>query len=118
VAQRWVDDGVLLLNSSLTLSRFHVDIDPHQSRGHLPVWRPLMLRVLSVLAGRDSPIAFLGFGAVAAETLQLAGIQEEADGRCVLREHPARADQVLALENPFLRANRYLESMGVKPIAW
>jgi uracil-DNA glycosylase len=73
---------------------------------------------LSALAGRDSPVAFLGFGAVAAETLQLAGIQEEADGRCVLREHPARADQVLALENPFLLANRYLESMGVKPIAW
>jgi uracil-DNA glycosylase len=118
VAQRWVDDGVLLLNSSLTLSRFHVDIDPHQSRGHLPVWRPLMLKVLRALAGGGAPVAFLGFGAAAGETLRLAGIQEEADGRCVLREHPARADRVLALENPFLLANQYLETMGAKPIAW
>lgn len=120
LAQRWVDDGVLLLNASLTLSRFKVEIDAHQSRGHLPLWRPLMLQVLRHLAGRGSPIVFIGFGDVAAQTLALAGITEgrHALCACILRDHPARADAVLALENPFLLCNRYLETMGAKPVAW
>ena len=37
---------------------------------------------------------------------------------CILREHPARGDAVLALENPFLVANRMLAAMGSAPIAW
>jgi len=120
LAQRWVDDGVLLLNSSLTLSRFKVDVDPHQARGHLPVWRPLIVAVLRALAGRGEPLVVIGFGDVAAETLRQAGLREGESGgcACILRDHPARADAVLALENPFLLCNRHLESMGAKPIDW
>ena len=51
LADRWVASGVLLLNSSLTLSRFQRAVDPHQRRGHLPLWRPLMVRVVEHLAG-------------------------------------------------------------------
>lgn len=120
LAQRWVDDGVLLLNASLTLSRFRVDVDPHQARGHLPLWRPLMTAVLRALAARDAPLVFIGFGNVAADALAGGGIVEGGDGncRCILRDHPARADAVLALDNPFLLCNQYLEAMGAKPIAW
>jgi uracil-DNA glycosylase len=120
LAQRWVDDGVLLLNASLTLSRFRVDIDPHQSHGHLPVWRPLMLEVLQLLRDQELPIVFVGFGDVAAATLQMAGIDAKRGSRyaCILRAHPAQADAVLALDNPFLLCNRALEAMGAKPIAW
>lgn len=120
LAQRWVDDGVLLLNASLTLSRFRVDVDPHQARGHWPLWRPLMIAVLKALVARGDPLAFIGFGDVAAETLAQAGIDENSDGnlRCILRDHPARADVVLALDNPFLLCNKHLEAMGAKPIAW
>lgn len=120
LAERWVAQGVLLLNSSLTLTRFKVETDPHQSQGHLPLWRPLLQGVLAALASMDSPLVFIGFGDVAAENLRLAGIGEAVDGTraCILRDHPARADAVLALENPFLLCNRYLEAMGVEPIAW
>ncbi|WP_245318049.1 MULTISPECIES: uracil-DNA glycosylase [unclassified Mesorhizobium] len=120
LAQRWVDDGVLLLNASLTLSRFKVEIDPHQSSGHLPLWRPLILAVLHQLAGRGAPVIFIGFGDAAAQTLALAGIIEGQGPLtgCILRDHPARADAVLTLENPFLLCNRYLEAMGAKPVAW
>ena len=45
LANRWVASGVLLLNASLTLTRFQRAGDPHQVRGHLPLWRPLMARV-------------------------------------------------------------------------
>ncbi|HEV7250287.1 MAG TPA: uracil-DNA glycosylase [Shinella sp.] len=120
IADRWVGECVLLLNASLTLSRFRVDIDPHQSRGHLPFWRPLMSRVVEMLLARGEPIVFLGFGAAAADILAEAGIREGQAGHVahVQREHPAFADKVLGRENPFLLCNSYLEAMGGRPIAW
>lgn len=120
IAGRWVGEGVLLLNASLTLSRFRVDIDPHQSRGHLPFWRPLMLRVIDMLVARGEPVVFLGFGAAAADILAEASIREGHAGHVgyVQREHPAFADKVLGRENPFLLCNSYLEAMGGRPIAW
>lgn len=120
IADRWVGEGVLLLNASLTLSRFRVDIDPHQSLGHLPFWRPLMLRVIEMLLSRGEPIVFLGFGAAASDIFAETGIREGSHGNvaCVEREHPAFADKVLGRENPFLLCNLYLEAMGARPIAW
>ena len=120
VADRWVGEGALLLNASLTLSRFKVDIDPHQSRGHLPFWRPLMLRVIEVLVARGQPVVCLGFGAAAADIFAEAGISEGRNGNVALvqREHPAFADKVLGQPNPFILCNSYLEAMGAKPIAW
>lgn len=120
VADHWVDEGVLLLNASLTLSRFRVDIDPHQSRGHVPFWRPLMLRVVERLLARGEPIVFLGFGDAAADVFAASGIREGLSGSTgyVQRAHPAFADLVLGRENPFLLCNSYLETMGVQPVAW
>jgi uracil-DNA glycosylase len=120
LAQRWVDDGVLLLNASLTLSRFRVDGDPHQARGHWPLWRPLMIEALRALVSGKAPLVFIGFGDVAAATLRASGVVEgeRANYACILRDHPAHADDVLALENPFLSCNRRLEAMGAEPIAW
>lgn len=120
IADRWVGEGVLLLNASLTLSRFRVDVDPHQSRGHLPFWRPLMLKTIEALLARNVPVVFIGFGEAAADTLRQAGIAEGANGDvgCILREHPAFAEAVLSRPNPFLLCNEYLETMGAKPIAW
>ncbi|WP_454816490.1 uracil-DNA glycosylase [Labrys neptuniae] len=116
VADRWVASGALLLNASLTLSRFQVSIDPHQSRGHLPLWRPLMLAVLRHLAGSGQKVIFLGFGEAAAQTLRAAGIMEGDD--CILREHPARGDAVLGLPNPFILGNERLKALGAAPIDW
>ena len=120
IADRWVGQGVLLVNSALTLSRFKVEGDPHQLRGHLPLWRPFIVGVLRHLAERGTPVVFIAFGGQAAEALRSAGIVAGARGAigCILREHPARGDAVLALENPFLIANRMLAAMGSEPIAW
>lgn len=120
IADHWVREGVLLLNASLTLSRFKVDIDPHQSRGHLPFWRPLMLRVIEVLVSRGKPVVFLGFGAAAADIFAEAGISEGRNGHVAMvhREHPAFADRVLGQPNPFILCNSYQRAMGVAPIAW
>lgn len=120
IADRWVADGVLLLNSSFTLSRFAVAGDPHQLRGHLPVWRPLIVAVLRHLAERGTPVVFIGFGDQAAEALAAAGIGDDTTPSIAViqRQHPAWADQVLALENPFIACNRRLASMGAAGISW
>ncbi len=120
IADRWVGEGVLLLNASLTLTRFKVDIDPHQSEGHLILWRPLIVETLRKLASRGKPTVFLGFGDAAAQSLKLAGIDEAIGGHlhCVLRDHPAYADAVLSRPNPFILCNDFLEELGSQPIAW
>lgn len=120
IADRWVDEGALLLNSSFTISRFAVEGDPHQLRGHLPLWRPLLLTVLRYLIARNSPIVVIGFGDQAASTLVKAGINQGKAGNvgCILREHPAFAESVFALENPFVASNRMLTEMGGAAVSW
>ena len=120
LADRWVASGVLLLNASLTLTRFQRAVDPHQARGHLPLWRPLIVRVLCHLSQQGSPTVLIGFGDAAAETLRASGLDgsDAGDERVVLRPHPAAADEVLALENPFVLCNRRLQAMGARPVDW
>jgi uracil-DNA glycosylase len=118
IADRWVGQGVLLVNSALTLSRFAVAGDPHQLRGHLPLWRPFTAAVLRHLAARGSPVVFIAFGGQAADALAAAGIGAGGPAAVIRREHPARGDAVLALENPFLLANRMLAAAGGGPVAW
>ena len=121
LTDRWVASGALLLNASLTLSRFQREGDPHQVRGHLPLWRPLIVRILEHIAGRGTPVVFMGFGDAAAETLLAAGLGESeagTEGRLILRSHPAAADEVLGRENPFALCNRRLEAMGATPVDW
>jgi uracil-DNA glycosylase len=77
--------------------------------------------VLAAVAARGSPVVFMGFGGQAADALAEAGITEGAarlDIACILREHPARAEAVLALENPFVACNRALIAMGAEPVSW
>ena len=120
LADRWVGSGVLLLNTSLTLTRFRREGDPHQVRGHLRLWRPLMIRVVQYLAGHERPVVFIGFGGAAADTLRAAGLGEAgvSDPRVILRPHPAAADEVLAQENPFALCNRRLRAKGAAPVDW
>lgn len=120
LAQRWVDQNVLLLNSSLTLTRFQVAVDPHQSKGHLPLWRPLMLAILRHLASRGDPLVIIAFGDVATRTCEAAGLDHPTDGSifCIRRDHPANADAVLSLPNPFALCNEHLARHGVQPINW
>lgn len=121
LADRWVNSGAMLLNPSLTLSRFKVEIDDHQSRGHAPLWRPLMHAVLSHLAGRGVPTVYLGFGDAAADTLALAGLTEDhapTNQHVILRAHPAFAEQVMGRRNPFLLCNQFLASRSAMPVDW
>ena len=118
LADRWVGSGALLLNSSLTLSRFRVDVDPHQSEGHLRVWRPLIAAVLRHLAARPDPLVVIAFGDAAVDNAKRAAIRQHENVLVINRPHPAQADEFLACENPFLACNARLREAGVSPIDW
>lgn len=123
LAQNWVDQGVLLLNTALTLTRFAVEVSPHQRYAHLPIWRPLIDRALShLLTRRQGPLVILGFGDTAAAACQAAGLvpsDRPRDGLAYIqRPHPAAGNGILALANQFVLANRALIEAGTHPIAW
>ena len=120
LADHLESQGVLLLNASLTLTRFAVEPGPHQTHGHLPLWRPLVETVLSCLMARETPLVIIGFGNAAADVLDTMGIPEGHSGNAasVRRPHPADADAVLSRPNPFLCCNAELEAMGASPVDW
>jgi len=117
-ADRWVGQGVLLLNAAFTLTRFRVEIDPHQSAGHLRLWQPIVRQVLRGLAQRGMPLVVIAFGDAATRALVDADIQHYAHVHGIVRAHPAQADAVLRLPNPFVLCNAFLQEMGARPIAW
>ena len=39
---RWQQRGVLMLNAGLTLTRYEQGGHPHQLRGHIPLWAPIV----------------------------------------------------------------------------
>ncbi len=119
MADRLQAEGVLLLNSSLTLSRFRPDIDPHQSRGHVPFWAPLIRAALRHVAEQGRPVVFVALGQAAADNLEAAGLLPAGNPHLSLvLPHPAYADEFLACSNPFLAANAHFERMGARPINW
>lgn len=118
IADRWVKSGVLLLNSSLTLSRFKVNVDPHQSHGHFPLWRPLMLAVLQHLASVNDTFSIITLGDSAARIAKQADLSEKNGIQIIKRPHPAFFKEFLACDNPFMLCNKHLQKSGFTPIDW
>jgi uracil-DNA glycosylase len=123
--------GVLLLNTSLTVS---VDIRagrPKRCRSHFRLWEPLIYKLLSFLATRKAGhLVFLLWGQHALDIFERGGIRAAAESAgiwhrkvdAVRHPHPAAITRQGAVflhpPNPFLRANEALKRMGAKPIAW
>ena len=122
LAQEWIDQGVLLLNASLSISRFSVLGDPHQVRGHLPLWRPIMARLIRYFAcDVEQPVVFLLCGKPAQQAALASGIvtagQVDEHPLIVTSLHPAAGDGFLCL-NPFARCNEKLLALQARPIRW
>lgn len=123
IAGLWEHQGVLLLNTSFTLTRFAVEVHPHQRLGHLPLWRPLISKVLRhLLAQTGRPIVFLGFGDTAAAAFAALGLRERevpVDGVAYIQcPHPAKGDLLLQRGNPFLLVNQALAAAQAAPVVW
>lgn len=120
LAQSWVEQGVLLLNSSFTISRFSVAGDPHQLRGHLPLWRPLLTRLVQYFFDRNA--VFLLFGEVALNVACASGAMTQEQIKqhpaFVTVPHPAAGDDYLRHPNPFVACNEKLRNADVSPVSW
>jgi uracil-DNA glycosylase len=126
---RWQKAGVLWLNTGLTLSRFE---GPYQMGGHIPLWAPIIKRVLTWLVERQTgQVVFLLWGNPAKDLFFKKGGPKaaavdagswETRVNVVTSPHPVALPgtkfDFLVKETPFKRANDAIVAMGGKPLAW
>ncbi|MES2345839.1 MAG: uracil-DNA glycosylase [Chlamydiota bacterium] len=110
---RWADQGVLLLNATLTVR----DGEPksHHGRG----WEQFTDAVILHLIQREDPIVFILWGKLAQEKY-LNVMQEKKHPHAVLMSaHPSpySAKNFFGGRH-FSKANSFLEKWGKKPIDW
>ena len=109
--QSWADQGVLLLNSVLTVEAGKAN--SHQGQG----WEQLTDRIIEVLNEQISPIAFVLWGAYA----QKKGSIVNNSQHLVLRSpHPSPLSAYRGFygSKPFSKINDFLIEIGKEPINW
>ena len=108
---RWADQGVLLLNATLTV-RAHA-AGSHQNKG----WETFTDAVVNCLANQRKHLVYILWGAYA----QRKGAMIDASKNLVLQSpHPSplSASRGFFGNKHFSKANDYLISTGQTPIAW
>lgn len=109
--QSWADQGVLLLNTSLTVEQARAG--SHASAG----WQTFTDKVIEVVSERCPTLVFLLWGAHAQSKERLVDTRKHL----VLRSpHPSplSAHRGFIGNGHFSHANRFLEERGLAPIDW
>lgn len=109
--ERWADQGVLLLNATLTVRSS--EPGSHQNKG----WEDFTNAVIKVINEQRDGIVFLLWGAYA----QKKGSIINAKRHCVLQSpHPSpfSAHKGFLGNRHFSKTNVYLQKHGVEPIVW
>ncbi len=109
--QRWADQGVLLLNSVLTVERGLAN--SHQGKG----WEIFTDKVISVVNGLESPVVFVLWGAYA----QKKGAVIDVARHLVIRApHPSPLSAYRGFfgSRPFSKINEFLKASGRAEIDW
>ncbi len=118
----WENQGVLCLNAALTISGYKRGGSDEQKFGHLPLWRPVINRIILALAARNQGhVVFLAWGSFARNLLTESGVLASPRfGQQVFvteKRHPS-VDEFLDPPNAFAEANSLLTQHGATPIAW
>jgi len=113
--EHWAEQGVLLLNSVLTVRQG--EAASHQGRG----WERFTDAIVAAVAAREQPTVFMLWGAYAQR--KGAFIDDVAHGgrHLVIRSaHPSplSAHNGFLGSRPFSKANAFLESRGTGAIDW
>lgn len=107
----WAHQGVLLLNSALT-------VEAGKAGAHLRFgWSALTDEAVAAVSGRDAPAVFLLWGAQARARAALV----DRARHCVIETgHPSPLNRARDFpgSRPFARANAWLVARGLAPIAW
>ncbi len=105
----WADQGVLLLNRSLTVAPGQPN--SHQGKG----WEAVTEQAIRALAQRGGPLVAILWGSNARSLKPLLG-----GAPCIESPHPSplSAHRGFFGSRPFSRANELLVQQGAEPIDW
>jgi len=107
----WTDQGVLLLNSTLTVAAHRAG--SHQGRG----WETFTDAAIRILAERREHLVFILWGAFA----QKKGAFIDTTRHCVIKSaHPSPLSAYRGFfgSRPFEKANDYLTKKGIESVRW
>jgi len=107
----WTDQGVLLLNATLTVKAHCAG--SHQNRG----WETFTDAVVRALAEQREHLVFILWGSYA----QKKGAFIDRSRHCVIcSAHPSPLSAYRGFfgSKPFSKANGYLKSVGIDPVVW
>jgi len=109
--QPWAEQGVLLLNSVLTVIAGNAN--SHQGKG----WEGFTDAIIKALNERETPVVFILWGAYAQKKAAFI----DSNKHCVIKGvHPSPLSAYRGFfgSKPFSKTNEYLESIGRTPINW
>ncbi len=109
--ERWADQGVLLLNATLTVRANSPG--SHQKKG----WEEFTDAVIQVVSEEKEHIVFILWGAYAQ---QKGSIIDDTKHLVLKSAHPSpfAANRGFFGNNHFIKANDYLKAKGREPIDW
>lgn len=107
----WADQGVLLLNTSLTVRE--AEPNSHSKIG----WEIFTDNIIKLLNQRNEPIVFILWGNNAKSKEELI---TNKDHLIIKSFHPSplSASRGFFDSKPFSKTNKFLESLGQEPIDW
>lgn len=109
--KKWADQGVLLLNTSLTVRA--KSPNSHEKLG----WEILTDKIIKILNDRQKPIVFILWGRNAQTKEKFI---TNPNHLIIKSPHPSpfSASRGFFGSKPFSKTNSFLESLSVKPIDW
>jgi len=109
--KKWADQGVLLLNTVLTVRAGQAN--SHKNRG----WEHFTDRVISILNEREDPVVFILWGRNAQSK---QSIITNPHHYIIKSPHPSpfSANRGFFGSRPFSKTNNFLKSIGKEPIDW
>lgn len=109
--KKWADQGILLLNASLTV-RAHT-ANSHKGKG----WEILTDKIISLLNDRQDPVVFILWGNNAISKEKLITNKYHYIIKSV-HPSPLSASRGFLGSKPFSKCNDFLKSTGKTPIDW
>lgn len=109
--EKWARQGVLLLNTTLT-------VRAHQANSHEKIgWHILTDRIIELLNEREKPIVFILWGKNAQEKIRLI---TNPNHLIIKSSHPSpfAAHRGFFGSKPFSRTNEFLSKNEIEPIDW
>ena len=109
--KKWADQGVLLLNTSLTVRSGQAN--SHRNKG----WEHFTDKIISLLNDRIDPVIFILWGNNAISKEKLITAKQHYVIKSV-HPSPLSASRGFFGSKPFSKTNKILESIGKTPIDW